>query len=198
MCRQSIRVAGFVFALALAASSASGELVAYYPMDEGTGRIIRDFSGLRHVGEAQADPLWVEGAPGFGKALYLEGTEPAAAWINCGTWNPSEGTDQLTVACWIRWGGLQGPDQRWHGIVAKRDGWDDTEPLMWYLEINGANGYLLFGRWDNFTVGTGGAVPEQEWTHIAATCDRVTGSLYVNGELKKSAKFSLGPRPTPR
>jgi hypothetical protein len=184
-----------VAVLALEIASASkAELVAYYPMDEGSGRIVRDFSGLRHVGEAQADPAWVDGAPGFGKALYFDGNEPAPAWVDCGTWNPSEGTDELTAACWIRWGGLQSPDQRWHGIIGKRDGWDDTEPLMWFLEINGANGYLLFGRLNNYAVIIGGSVPAGEWTHIAATCDRITGSLYVNGELKKSAKFSLGPK----
>jgi hypothetical protein len=194
MSYRSICLTAIAFMLTCVAADALAELVAYYPLDEGSGRIIRDYSGLRHVGEAQADPTWVDGAPGFGKALYFDGAEPAPAWVNCGTWNPSEGTDELTVACWIQWGGVQAPDQRWHGIVAKRDGWDDTEPLMWYLEINGANGYLLFGRWNNYTVGTGGAVPVQEWAHIAATCDRVNGSLYVNGELKKSAKFSLGPK----
>jgi hypothetical protein len=194
MSTESSWVMALAFALTCVATDGSAELVAYYPMDEGAGRIVRDFSGLRHVGQAQADPTWVDGAPGFGKALYFDGNEPAPAWVDCGTWNPSEGTDQLTVACWIQWGGLQSPDQRWHGIVAKRDSWDDTEPLMWFLEINGANGYLLFGRLNNYAVIIGGAVPTGEWAHIAATCDRVTGSLYVNGELKKSAKFSLGPK----
>lgn len=180
MCKRFAFLISFAFVLGFTADIAFGELVAYYPMYEGAGTVIRDFSGYRHVGVAQAEPAWIDGLPGFGKALYFDGSEPAPAWVNCGTWNPSEGTGQLTVACWVRWDGYVG---EWHGIVAKRDDWD-PEPdgqLMWYLEINATNGYLLFGRKGKY-LGVTGAMPVGEWKHVAVTYDRITERLYVDGE----------------
>lgn len=179
--------------MTFAVHNSFGELVAYYPMDEGSGTLIRDFSGNIHHGQAQADPVWQDGQTNYGKAIYFDGSEPQPAWIDCGTWNPSDQTGELTVACWIKWGGL---NDNWQGIIGKRDGWDPEPdgPMMWYFEINGANGYLLFGRRDHYDVGIMDVTVQDEWQHLAATFDRVTGSIYVNGELVTSDDFSLGPK----
>ena len=167
MCKKSAYLFSFVLTLSFAVHSTFGESVAYYPMYEGAGTVVRDFSGYRHAGIAQAEPVWIDSAPGFGKALYFDGSEPQPAWVDCGTWNPSEQTGELSVACWVRWDGYTGD---WHGIVAKRDDWEPAPygSLMWYLEVNATNGYLLFGSRSGY-IGVMDALPEGQWKHVAAT-----------------------------
>lgn len=99
MHKKTVYLTSFAFIMSFAISFSFGDMVAYYPLDEGAGTVIRDYSGYRHNGFAEIEPVWVDGLSGFGKALYFDGSEPAAAWVNCGTWNPSEGTGKLTVAC---------------------------------------------------------------------------------------------------
>ena len=76
----------------VAAHTAVAELVAYYPLNEGAGTTTADASGKGHTGTMQGTPTWVDGPPGYGKALYFNGQNPASGWVNCGTWNPSAGT----------------------------------------------------------------------------------------------------------
>lgn len=190
MCKKSAYIFSFVLTLSLAVHSTFGELVAYYPMYEGAGTVVRDFSGYRHVGIAQAEPVWIDSAPGFGNALYFDGSEPQPAWVNCGTWNPSEQTGELSVACWVRWDGYTGD---WHGIVAKRDDWDPAPygSLMWYLEVNATNGYLLFGSRSGY-IGVMDALPEGQWKHVAAAFNGTTARLYVDGEQMSDGSFTFG------
>jgi hypothetical protein len=177
--------------LGFTAHEALGDLVAYYPMNEGTGRVVKDASGNGHDGEAQADPAWVDGQTGYGKALYFDGTEPAPAWVNCGTWDPSDETGELGVACWIKWDGTNG---QWQGIVAKRDGWDGDEataPVMWFLEVS-TNGDMKFSR-KGLDIQFGEKPPVGEWIHVAVAFDGTVIKLYINAEEKNSADFSFGP-----
>ena len=60
-----------------AVKSSFAELVAYYPMNEGTGTVIEDASSYQHDGLAAADPTWVDGPDGFGQALFFDGSNPA-------------------------------------------------------------------------------------------------------------------------
>jgi hypothetical protein len=175
----------------LAPGDAFGDLVAYYPMNEGAGRLIKDASGNGHDGEAQADPAWVDGQTGYGKALYFDGTEPAPAWVSCGTWDPSDETGELGVACWIKWDGTNG---QWQGIVAKRDGWDGDEttaPVMWFLEVS-TNGDMKFSR-KGLDIQFGEKPPVGEWIHVVVAFDGSIIKLYINAEEKNSADFSFGP-----
>jgi hypothetical protein len=87
-----------VTVLSLAAGTAAAKLVVYYPLDEGSGTTAQDASGNNHNGAIQGTPTRVDGQPGFGRALFYSGNNPAAGWVNCGIWNPSAGTGQLTVA----------------------------------------------------------------------------------------------------
>ena len=69
MYKKSAYFISLIFMLSFAAQNVFGDMVAYYPLDEGTGTVVRDFSGYRHVGVAQAEPVWIDSLPGFGKAL---------------------------------------------------------------------------------------------------------------------------------
>ena len=77
----------------------------------------------------------VFGLGGNGNALYFDGSTPARSWVNCGTWNPSAETGQLTIALWVRWDGpIAGMGQM---IMAKRDYWDQKGTgQMWGIRID--------------------------------------------------------------
>ena len=106
-----------VLAMVMSGSSTAA-LVAHWKLDEGSGPTATDASGNSHHGTAQNGvPTWVDGQPGYGKAMHFDGTG-ASAWVDCGTFNPSEGTGQLTLALWAKWDGSNGSYQ---GVIAKND-----------------------------------------------------------------------------
>ncbi|MBN2181173.1 MAG: LamG domain-containing protein [Sedimentisphaerales bacterium] len=195
-----------VLLLSFAVTGAFADMVAYYPMDEGAGTLIKDFSGFGHDGEAQTEPNWVDSATNFGKAIYFDGADPTPYWINCGRWNPSEETGELSVTCWIKWAGINGS---WQGIVGKRDGWDVVDNVaqtMWYLEVS-TNGDMKFSSRGDDILDTqfGQIPPENEWCHLGVSFDGTDIALFVDGEQVESfvqvggiedpsAKFQFGPK----
>ncbi len=193
----------FVLVLSFSISSTFGDMVAYYPMDEGSGMLVKDFSGYGHDGVALVEPAWVDSIPNFGKALYFDGTDPTPSWINCGTWNPSEETGELTVACWIKW---DGNNSSWQGVVAKRDGWDEVS-TMWYIEIYAPHASISFSSRGEEIIAAvfGQEVPEEEWVHLCVAFDGTNIELYMDAEImeekemhvngsKKEANFQFGPK----
>jgi predicted outer membrane repeat protein len=168
-------------------------LMAYYPLDEGSGTVIVDASGNGRNGQVQDGPAtWVNGQPGFGKALFFDGSNPARGYVNCGTWNPSGVTGRLTVAFWIKW---TGTNANWQGVVAKRDGWDPeaAPPMMWYIECNQSTGEIALARRGSYPSGAG-TPPTGQWTHVAFAFDGTTLRSYMNGVEVGSGTFSFGAK----
>ncbi len=188
MCKQFIYF--FCFLQALCITSASmADLVAYYPFDEGSGNIATDVSGNGHDGTSTG-LVWIDGPPGFGKAIYFDGTNPAANYVNCGTWDPSGSTGQLTVALWVRWDGpVTGVAQ---GIIAKRRTYA-SQAIKWQLQLDADSPYDLHARnYEGEDVGRDDLViPQGEWTFIVLTCDSTTGIIYINGVQAASANYSM-------
>ena len=177
-----------VLAMVVMGGSASAELVAHYKLDEGAGTTATDASGNGHHGTAQNGvPTWVDGQPGYGKAMYFDGTG-ASAWVDCATFNPSEGTGQLTVALWAKWDGANGSYQ---GLIAKNDDAQVSE-MMWLLEIDLDNNIRFF-QFDSWTP-CADVLPQGQWTHVAITFDGSTLIFYLNGEEICRDSFSLGPK----
>src|SRR4030042_1385835 len=195
MRNQLFCLALFGLLLVFTAGTAVAEMVAYYPLDEGSGSVVADASGNGHDGQIIGEPTWVNGQPGFGKALYFNGVSPATGWVNCGRWNPSEETGRLSVGFWAKWDGSMGDDQ-WQGLVSKRDEWDSTEQGlldMWCIEIDASSDNLHFFRAGSYP-GGGTVLPVGEWTHIAVTFDGTTEIFYVNGEENGRGNFSFGSK----
>ncbi|MFZ2147865.1 MAG: LamG-like jellyroll fold domain-containing protein [Sedimentisphaerales bacterium] len=166
-------------------------LVAYYPLDEGSGNTTADISGSGHDGIIQGTPTWIDSKSGYGKALYFEGQDPASGWVNCGTWDPSAETGQLTVALWVRWdGAVPGV---WQGIIGKRDDWAEGQ-VVWYMEVNMDNQQVAMGRYGVYPNCGGRVLPKGEWAHVAATFDGTTLAFYINGEEAGRDNFSLGEK----
>jgi hypothetical protein len=100
--RRVIYFVSLTLMLSFAVKSSFAELVGYYPMNEGIGTVIADASGYQRHGSTEIEPFWAEGPEGYGAALYFDGSNIAPGCVNCGTWNPSEQTNQLTVAFWVQ------------------------------------------------------------------------------------------------
>ncbi|MFH1719416.1 MAG: LamG-like jellyroll fold domain-containing protein [Planctomycetota bacterium] len=180
----------FLMTLALTASPAAAETVAYYPLDEGSGDTTIDASGNGRDGRINGSPEWIDGK--FGKALEFSGA--SGGHVDLGTWNPSEGTDLLSFGLWVKWNGLSG---EWQGLISKRNAWDPAPigEMMWFLEANNATGTLWFGRRDGGGVGgTNETLPEGQWQHIAVTCDGSTATMYRDGAEVNSGGFTLGSK----
>jgi len=191
MCRKMIYLASFVLMLALAAGTAVADLVAHYPLNEGIGNTTADASGNGHDGTIQGTPTWINSMSGFGKALYFDGQNPATGWVNCGTWDPSEGTGQFTIAIWVRWDGpVAGV---WQGIMGKRDDWAEGQ-VVWYLEVNMENQQVALGRYGVYPNCGGRVLPLREWAHVAATFDGTILVFYIDGEETGRGNFSLGSK----
>jgi tetratricopeptide (TPR) repeat protein len=186
-------VLAVILTMSLLADTTIADLAAYYPLDEGSGSITADASGNRRHGTLMGTPTWIDSKSGYGKALYYNGAAGASGWVNCGTWNPSEQTGQLTVALWVRWDGAV--KDHWQGVVAKRDGWSpDGKQMHWYIEIGGQDQQIAFRRGGSYPPCGGIVLPEREWQHVAATFDGATLVFYVNGQETGRGDFSFGAK----
>ncbi len=162
--------------------NASGDLVAHWKMDEGSGDIVVDSSGNKHDGAINGTPDWVAGQLGlalnFDGATYVQvpasqsldllnhGDFTVTAWVTTDVVS-----DSYTVA-------LQQPDASGTGRT-----WLGVSAGQFYHYLGGGN------RWS-------GVYPELEtWYHVAYVVTEGGNSdsmqWYVNGEPTASESASL-------
>ena len=169
-------------------------MVAYYPLDElgieGEPNFVADASGEGRNGEKFNGVSVVPGV--IGNAFSFDGN--GGDFVDIGTWNPSDGTGQLTVSMWVAWN----PDggSTWQGPMGKRDTWNGAE-MMWQLELShNNNGFMEFKRNGSGMPG-GYLMPrDQSWVHLVQTFDGSNAIMYINGEYVTSGGFSFGSDPT--
>jgi len=161
-------------------------LVAHYALENN----LEDSSGNGFHGTFAGDPnfpaVFVNGPAGFGKGLLFDGTGGHQN-VECGTFNPSAATGQLTVALWAKWDGLS---NQWQGLMGKRDSWNAAN-TMWHLEVDQNAGTLGFAQ-PNAGVYPGTKLPIGTWAHVAVTFDGTTGVFYLNGVEAGRGAFSFG------
>jgi regulation of enolase protein 1 (concanavalin A-like superfamily) len=181
-------VLGTCLAAGVANADIKNGLVGFYPLNEGTGTIAHDLSGKGHDGTLYNGLTWL--SPGYqGSGVSSDGT--AGSRIDLGTWNPAEGTGQLSLAMWIRWDGGGGTYQ---GLIGKRNAWPGTTP--WQFQVRPENG-------GTFRIETGAVAivsPNNTmnplvgtWAHVAAVFDGTTAWLYLNGVQVASGAFAFYP-----
>jgi len=190
MCKKSIYPASFILVLGLAAGLANADitsgLVGYYPLNEEAGDIAYDMSGNGHDGTLHNNVTWIsQGYKGGG--INLDGS--ANTRIELGTWNPAEGTGQLSLAMWIRWAGGGGTYQ---GLIGKRDTWPGE--TMFQFQVRPENGGTFrLETGTNAIVSPNGTLDPlvQTWAHVATTFDGTTARLYLNGQEIMSGGFAF-------
>ena len=188
--QEFITMASLVLVLGLAAGVAKADiasgLVGYYPLDEGTGNIARDISGNRHDGTLYNGITWISQAY-QGAGVHCDGMTDTR--IELGTWNPAEGTGQLSLALWIRWTGSSGMYQ---GLIGKRDLWPDTTMFQFQVRPeNGGTFRLETGTYAIVSPNNTLSPLVQTWVHLAATFDGTTARLYLNGKQVASGAFAF-------
>jgi hypothetical protein len=172
--------------LCVAAGVANAHLVAYWPMDEGTGTTVGDVTGAWD-GTITGNVTWVDGKEGM--ALEFPGGQN---YVNCG--NVEIGPD-LTLAYWCfnpekafersigQHGGNYTTDRGW--CVYSRD---EGEGTVWF-RVHGAD-----DAWDGGDIIIPDNLPKTEWYHLTFTFEGATRELkgYLNGELKVSKICEAG------
>jgi hypothetical protein len=124
--------------------------------------------------------------------IHIDGTNGSD--IKLGTWDPTEGTGQLSVAMWIKWAGTGNQNQ---GLISKRDGgWSADNMLFGFRVTLSDAGIRLHRAGSTAAVGNVLTPYIMEWAHVAATFDGTTARLYLNGDEIGSGPFSLGNKPT--
>ncbi|MBE0534853.1 MAG: LamG domain-containing protein [Phycisphaerae bacterium] len=174
----------------------AGGRVAHYMLDIGQGSLaVADANDPTPQGTLYNGVTWISpGHDGTGHAVRIDGT--ANSRIEIGTWDPSQGTGQLTLSLWIRWAGNRSNDHQ--GIIGKRSGWDATNAMRWFVETDplgrialrqhssaGVDLYSANGVLDPF-VG--------KWAHVAVTFDATTAVIYLNGAQIASGPFALADK----
>ncbi len=161
-------------------------LVGYWPFD---GNFV-DATGNGHDGVSQGTVVLFEPGKLDQAAVFdgLNGPTPGIR-VDGGTgWNPSEGTGQLSLSFWIKWGGSSGGYQ---GVVSKRDSWG-VDTMMWSTEINQDSGILSF--FTNGSYPPGGVVPTiGQWEHYIISFDGTTEHFFRNGVETGSGTFAFSP-----
>ena len=145
-------------------------LAAWWRFDEGEGAEAED--GASGTRDTAAFARWSRGVAG--SALRLNGYSSYVA--RKATLAPQL-RDALTVEAWVY---LLGEPDGWCAIVNQHH-----YPLGYYFGLDGA-GELGFhvgvrGRWHSCTARV--KLPVRQWTHVAATYDKMGGIvLYANGQ----------------
>ncbi len=179
-----------ILLLGLAAGVANADirtgLVGYYSLNEGAGTIAHDLSGKGHDGTLYSGVTWI--AQGYqGGGVNDNGTTDSR--IQLGTWNPAEGTGQLSLAMWIRWAGGGGTYQ---GLLGKRNTWPGTTMFQFQVRPeNGGTFRLETGSYQIVSPNNTLNPLVRTWVHVAATFDGTTARLYLNGKEVKSGAFAF-------
>ena len=104
MSKISICLVSFVLALGLVLTSAAqAGLVGWWRFNEGSGDSAQDSSGNNHDGTLLGTPEWVAGPDGFGGALAFHPDK--CIGVDCGVFDPTNGTGQFTITLWAYWDG---------------------------------------------------------------------------------------------
>lgn len=155
-------------------------LVAYYPLNEGSGTNAYDISGNGHTGTVAVATGWSNSVPPFAPvttayALEFYGT-------NYLTINPGPSlvlSNQVTFEAWVRPESLSCMT-----ILSRGDGGNGSD-YIWQLNTdghgncgNGSEDLFGVGQWD---VSPTNVVPLDTWTHVAVTYNGTYKVFYIDG-----------------
>ena len=176
MYRRMIYVVSLLAVLSIT-GRVSADLVAHWPLDDGSGTVAADVTGNGSDGTLNGDPQWVAGK--IGGALEFDGDD----YVDCGNQDILNfGTNDWTITAWIR---TTQPDPDRGTIFA--NGSDNSGGIRFTLATHEANpNHITLTTDDNSTKTQAlGAtvVNDGEWYHIAGMRQGTTISVYVNGVL---------------
>lgn len=180
---RSLLVAAAITIVALVAPAASlaGPLAGWWPMNEGRGQTVHDWSGNGNHGTLGStagvdanDPTWTKGRFGFGGALSFDGNDVVTI-----PRSSSLEPQRLTVSSWLRGSSSPGVNKY---VVSKGAQACDAASYGLYT---GSTGGVAFYIFDGSTFYVSPAAPasvwDDSWHNAAGTFDGSTVRLYVDG-----------------
>jgi hypothetical protein len=163
--------------------NSDADLVGHWKMEEGNGNTLLDYSGSGNDATLinNQGVLWVQGYDGL--ALKLNGSTGRYGSV---AHNPSINmSGAITISGWIR------PLGRANKQILSKGGIDGYELSIFdqgnlEFRINRESNGSTYRLRSNSFYPTDG----ETWMHVAATFDGNRSSIYVNGELDKSASYA--------
>ena len=153
----------------------SADLVAHWPLDDGTGTVAIDVTGNGNDGIFQGDPQWV--AAKIGAGLEFDGDD----YLDCGNQDILNfGTNNWTVTAWIK------TTQIDRGTIFANGG-DNSGGVRFTLATHEANADRITLTCDDDSTKSQAlgetVVIDGEWYHVAAMREGTIISVHVNGAL---------------
>jgi hypothetical protein len=172
-------------------------LVGYWPFDEGSGTIARDYSGNGNDGTlcngstcGVQGPTWTTGK--VGGALSFDGIpdNTDGDWVNAG---PSPSTKLDGTVSIVAWAYPYTPSGNWSYVLRRGFFVDEAYGIRLVsnaLSIEYHNGTTFV----SFSTDPG-TLPYNTWVHIAVVrnLSNRTIRFYINGSLSKTVSYSDNP-----
>ena len=163
-------------------NAASGELIGWWRLDEGSGTMAFDSSGNGNDARFEGSPMWVDEGK-LGKALRFNGSSDYLAAPDSESLDING--DQLSIAAWIN-----GEDWPAANHVVRKIADTGTGSIyMIRVQPDTVRVYLNTSAGETLVQGTT-ALTINEWTHIVLTYDGTQARIYVNGQLDVSMDVS--------
>jgi hypothetical protein len=183
---------GLVAAPAGASTIDIGKVRGWWPMNEGRGQTIYDWSGYGNHGTLGStpgsdanDPAWIKGIF-YGSALNFGGDDFVSI-ANSASLQPQ----QFTISLWVR--APQSPGQFKYLLAKGSDACYAASWGMW----TGTNGGLEFYVFDgNNFVRSNSAVNgiwDGKWHNVTGTWDGTTATLFLDGKSTGLGQSGTGP-----
>ena len=168
------------------------DLVGWWRFEEGSGSTANDSSGNNHHGTVLGTPRWGVGPVGSGGGVVLH---PDGCYgIDCGVFDPTDGTGHFSLALWAFWDGTG----TYQHFLSKSSAWG-ADTMMFQVELWGAHTDATYTDRIGISHAPVGSIPfsimpKGEWVHVALTFDGTNAIVYLNGVDEQGPKpFSIGP-----
>jgi len=196
-----------IFSVMVSVADLSEGLVAYWPMDEGSGGIAHDATGNGNDGALLGGAAWETANTASGAAcIDFNGTD---ALVEMEPFDVLGGG--ITMAAWVNAASFNISDGR---IISKAVEWGSDDHFWMLSTVNDDHAVRFRLRTDDgqpvpTLVATSGQLAVGVWAHLAAVWDGTDMKLYANGQEVGSAakggsavatdpsvKVSIGSQPT--
>jgi hypothetical protein len=167
------------------ASAASYDfpLSGYWPLNEGKGQVVRDWSGNGNHGQLGStpgvdanDPSWIRGVFFWSSGLHFDGGD----FVTIPDTSDLE-PQQLTVSTWFRGSGSPGVVKY---LVAKGSNYCESSSYGLYTGREGGMAFYVSDGASDYTVSpeAPATVWDGKWHNASGTFDGTTVRLFIDGK----------------
>jgi len=151
-------------------SGTESNLLAYWPLDEGSDIITRDASGHGYAGTLVNGPQWIPSPLPWGNAVSLNGTNQYVA-MPAGVWFSND----FTIEAWV----YVRSHKRWGRLIDFGNGAPSDNVLLTLSQ--GTTGQPMLQTYPSPTWYSVPELPTNRWVHLAATLQGTTATFFYDG-----------------